>query len=59
MILKDLCTELKEERRRTNELQLQFANAKSAWEIEKVELKSCVAQVSKAGDMPSATCPVM
>uniref|UniRef100_UPI00398F7676 microtubule cross-linking factor 2 isoform X2 n=1 Tax=Pristiophorus japonicus TaxID=55135 RepID=UPI00398F7676 len=58
MILKDLCTELKEERRRTNELQLQFANAKSAWEIEKVELKSLVAQLEgRAGKLASEKAP--
>ncbi|XP_067856513.1 microtubule cross-linking factor 2 [Heptranchias perlo] len=58
MILKDLCTELKEERRRTNELQLQFANAKSAWEIEKVELKSRVAQLEgRAGKLASEKAP--
>ncbi|XP_078411252.1 microtubule cross-linking factor 2 isoform X4 [Cetorhinus maximus] len=58
MILKDLCTELKEERRRTNDLQLQFANAKSAWEIEKVELKSRIAQVEgRAGKMTSEKAP--
>ncbi|XP_032897200.1 protein SOGA1 isoform X2 [Amblyraja radiata] len=56
MILKDLCTELKEERRRTNELQLQFANAKSAWEIEKVELKSCVAQMLQHRNNIKETC---
>ncbi|XP_038659359.1 protein SOGA1 isoform X2 [Scyliorhinus canicula] len=58
MIVKDLCTELKEERRRTNDLQLQFANAKSTWEIEKVELKSCIAQLEgKAGKMTSEKAP--
>ncbi|XP_059836687.1 protein SOGA1 [Hypanus sabinus] len=58
MILKDLCTELKEERRRTNELQLQFANAKSAWEIERVELKSRVAQLEgRAGKLASEKAP--
>ncbi|XP_069740096.1 microtubule cross-linking factor 2 isoform X2 [Narcine bancroftii] len=58
LILKDLCTELKEERRRTNELQLQFANAKSAWEIEKVELKSRFAQLEgRAGKLASEKTP--
>ncbi|XP_072412907.1 microtubule cross-linking factor 2-like isoform X2 [Chiloscyllium punctatum] len=58
MILKDLCTELKEERRRTNDLQHEFANAKSAWEIEKVELKSRVAQLEgRAGKMTSEKTP--
>ncbi|XP_067904485.1 microtubule cross-linking factor 2 [Heterodontus francisci] len=58
MILKDLCTELKEERRRTNDLQLQFANAKSAWEIEKVELKSRIAQLEgRASKMASEKAP--
>ncbi|XP_078275294.1 microtubule cross-linking factor 2 isoform X2 [Rhinoraja longicauda] len=56
MILKDLCTELKEERRRTNDLQLQFATAKSAWEIEKVELKSCVAQMLQHRNNIKETC---
>ncbi|XP_048406161.2 protein SOGA1 isoform X2 [Stegostoma tigrinum] len=58
MILKDLCTELKEERRRTNDLQHQFANAKSAWEIEKVELKSRIAQLEgRACKMTSEKTP--
>ncbi|XP_043566487.1 protein SOGA1 isoform X1 [Chiloscyllium plagiosum] len=58
MILKDLCTELKEERRRTNDLQHEFANAKSAWEIEKVELKSRIAQLEgRAGKMTSEKTP--
>ncbi|XP_018090767.1 protein SOGA1 isoform X2 [Xenopus laevis] len=37
--LKDLCNELQEERRGMNELQQQFAKAKAAWEMEKMELK--------------------
>ncbi|KAM5134990.1 microtubule cross-linking factor 2 isoform 2-T2 [Mantella aurantiaca] len=38
-ILKDLCSELQEERRGMNELQQQFARAKAAWEMERTELK--------------------
>ncbi|XP_018093959.1 protein SOGA1 isoform X2 [Xenopus laevis] len=38
-ILKDLCNELQEERRGMNELQQQFAKAKAAWEMEKMEFK--------------------
>ncbi|KAM4622554.1 microtubule cross-linking factor 2 [Discoglossus pictus] len=38
-ILKELCRELQEERRLMNELQQQFAKAKSAWEMERTELK--------------------
>nr|XP_014342251.1 PREDICTED: protein SOGA1 [Latimeria chalumnae] len=50
LILKDLCTDLREESRGMNELQQQFAKAKSAWEIEKTELKCQIAQLeSKVG----------
>ncbi|XP_053553168.1 protein SOGA1 [Bombina bombina] len=38
-ILKDFCNQLQEERRGMNELQQQFAKAKSAWEMERTELK--------------------
>ncbi|XP_063816204.1 microtubule cross-linking factor 2 isoform X2 [Pseudophryne corroboree] len=38
-ILKDLCSELQEERRGMNELQQQFAKAKAAWEMERTEPK--------------------
>ncbi|KAE8576754.1 hypothetical protein XENTR_v10004307 [Xenopus tropicalis] len=37
--LKDLCNELQEERRGMNELQQQFAKAKAAWEMERMEFK--------------------
>ncbi|KAG8446235.1 hypothetical protein GDO86_013906 [Hymenochirus boettgeri] len=37
--LKDLCSELQEERRGMNELQQQFAKAKASWEMEKMEFK--------------------
>ncbi|KAH1182314.1 protein SOGA1 isoform X1 [Mauremys mutica] len=50
VILKELCTELREERRGMNELQLQFAKAKAAWEVERTELKCHIAQLeSKVG----------
>uniref|UniRef100_A0A8C4Y789 Microtubule crosslinking factor 2 n=1 Tax=Gopherus evgoodei TaxID=1825980 RepID=A0A8C4Y789_9SAUR len=50
VILKELCTELREERRGMNELQQQFAKAKAAWEIERTELKCHIAQLeSKVG----------
>ncbi|XP_056667827.1 protein SOGA1 isoform X2 [Monodelphis domestica] len=45
IILKELCRELREERRGMNELQQQFAKAKSAWEMEKTELKCHLAQL--------------
>uniref|UniRef100_A0A4W3J9N9 Microtubule crosslinking factor 2 n=1 Tax=Callorhinchus milii TaxID=7868 RepID=A0A4W3J9N9_CALMI len=58
-ILKELCRELTEERRRSKELQLQFANAKSAWEIEKAELKCRTAQLldGRTGKLPSDKVP--
>lgn len=43
--LKELCTELREERRGMNELQQQFAKAKATWEMERTELKCLIAQV--------------
>ncbi|XP_077688043.1 microtubule cross-linking factor 2 isoform X1 [Eretmochelys imbricata] len=50
VILKELCTELREERQGMNELQQQFAKAKAAWEVERTELKCHVAQLeSKVG----------
>ncbi|XP_053102022.1 protein SOGA1 isoform X2 [Hemicordylus capensis] len=50
VILKELCTELREERRGINELQQQFAKAKAAWEMERTELKCLITQLeSKAG----------
>uniref|UniRef100_A0A8C3KC15 Suppressor of glucose, autophagy associated 1 n=1 Tax=Calidris pygmaea TaxID=425635 RepID=A0A8C3KC15_9CHAR len=48
--LKELCTELREERRGASELQQQFTKAKAAWEMERAELKCHIAQLeSKAG----------
>uniref|UniRef100_A0A8B9I9X0 Microtubule crosslinking factor 2 n=1 Tax=Anser brachyrhynchus TaxID=132585 RepID=A0A8B9I9X0_9AVES len=48
--LKELCTELREERRGAGELQQQFTKAKAAWEMERAELKCHVAQLeAKAG----------
>ncbi|XP_073166040.1 microtubule cross-linking factor 2 isoform X5 [Lepidochelys kempii] len=50
VILKELCTELREERQGMNELQQQFAKAKAAWEVERTELKCHIAQLeSKVG----------
>ncbi|NWR62387.1 SOGA1 protein, partial [Bucorvus abyssinicus] len=50
VILKELCTELQEERRGASELQQQFTKAKAAWEMERAELKCHIAQLeSKAG----------
>uniref|UniRef100_A0A8C6ZK54 SOGA1 protein n=1 Tax=Nothoprocta perdicaria TaxID=30464 RepID=A0A8C6ZK54_NOTPE len=50
VVLKELCTELREERRGAHELQQQFTKAKAAWEMERAELKCHVAQLeSKAG----------
>ncbi|NXC38570.1 SOGA1 protein, partial [Penelope pileata] len=43
--LKELCTELREERRGAGELQQQFTKAKAAWEMERAELKCHIAQV--------------
>uniref|UniRef100_U3I2T2 Uncharacterized protein n=1 Tax=Anas platyrhynchos platyrhynchos TaxID=8840 RepID=U3I2T2_ANAPP len=48
--LKELCTELREERRGAGELQQQFTKAKAAWEMERAELKCHIAQLeAKAG----------
>ncbi|NWZ37563.1 SOGA1 protein, partial [Brachypodius atriceps] len=48
--LKELCTELREERRGASELQQQFTKAKAAWEMERAELKCHIAQLElKAG----------
>ncbi|XP_067410615.1 microtubule cross-linking factor 2 isoform X2 [Emydura macquarii macquarii] len=50
VMLKELCTELREERQGMNELQQQFAKAKAAWEMERTELKCHIAQLeSKVG----------
>nr|XP_060628355.1 protein SOGA1 [Anolis sagrei ordinatus] len=50
VILKELCTELREERRGMNELQQQFAKAKATWEMERTELKCLITQLeSKTG----------
>ncbi|XP_040543924.2 protein SOGA1 isoform X4 [Gallus gallus] len=43
--LKELCTELREERRGAGELQQQFTKAKAAWEMERAELKCHIAQL--------------
>ncbi|NXW46143.1 SOGA1 protein, partial [Nyctiprogne leucopyga] len=48
--LKELCTELREERRGASELQQQFTKAKAAWEMERAELKCHITQLeSKTG----------
>lgn len=47
--LKELCTELREERRGAGELQQQFTKAKAAWEMERAELKCHIAQVGAWG----------
>lgn len=47
--LKELCTELREERRGASELQQQFTKAKAAWEMERAELKCHIAQVGALG----------
>ncbi|XP_059589316.1 protein SOGA1 isoform X3 [Alligator mississippiensis] len=59
VILKELCTELREERQGMNELQQQFAKAKAAWEMERTELKCHITQLeSKAGKgVPERTLP--
>ncbi|KAJ6661018.1 hypothetical protein lerEdw1_016819, partial [Lerista edwardsae] len=50
VVLKELCTELCEERRGTNELQQQFVKGKATWEMERIELKCLITQLeSKAG----------
>ncbi|XP_026539780.1 protein SOGA1 isoform X1 [Notechis scutatus] len=54
VILKELCTELQEERRGMNELQQQFAKAKATWEMERTELKSLITQLeTKTGKGPA------
>lgn len=57
--LKELCTELREERRGAGELQQQFTKAKAAWEMERAELKCHIAQVGAAGggDVGLGGCP--
>lgn len=47
VVLKELCTELREERRGTNELQQQFAKGKATWEMERIELKCLITQVRR------------
>uniref|UniRef100_W5MEB1 Microtubule crosslinking factor 2 n=1 Tax=Lepisosteus oculatus TaxID=7918 RepID=W5MEB1_LEPOC len=48
--LRDLSTELQEERRGSEELTQQFAKAKAAWEVERSELKCHITQLEcKAG----------
>lgn len=47
--LKELCTELREERRGAGELQQQFTKAKAAWEMERAELKCHITQVGAWG----------
>ncbi|XP_043946120.1 protein SOGA1 isoform X2 [Protopterus annectens] len=50
LILKELCKEFTDERRGMKELQQQFAKAKSAWEMDKLEMKCLLAQLeSKTG----------
>ncbi|XP_066480195.1 microtubule cross-linking factor 2 isoform X1 [Tiliqua scincoides] len=50
VVLKELCTELREERRGMNELQQQFAKGKATWEMERIELNCLIAQLElKAG----------
>lgn len=65
--LKELCTELREERRGASELQQQFTKAKAAWEMERAELKCHIAQVGAlgrqsfpmaAGGLGACPCPV-
>uniref|UniRef100_A0A8C6X845 Microtubule crosslinking factor 2 n=1 Tax=Naja naja TaxID=35670 RepID=A0A8C6X845_NAJNA len=54
VILKELCRELREERRGMNELQQQFAKAKATWEMERTELKSLITQLeTKSGKGPA------
>lgn len=52
--LKELCTELREERRGASELQQQFTKAKAAWEMERAELKCHIAQVGAPGTLWAA-----
>ncbi|XP_048351993.1 protein SOGA1 isoform X2 [Sphaerodactylus townsendi] len=49
VILKELCTELREERRGMNELQQQFVKAKATWEMERTELKCLITQLESKG----------
>lgn len=49
MTLKELCTELREERHGASELQQQFTKAKAAWEMERAELKCHITQVGAPG----------
>lgn len=46
MALQDLSAELREERQSSQELTQQFARAKASWEVERMELKSIIIQVS-------------
>nr|XP_056701170.1 protein SOGA1 isoform X2 [Euleptes europaea] len=49
VILKELCTELREERRGMNELQQQFVKAKATWEMERTEHKCLITQLESKG----------
>lgn len=49
VVLKELCRELRDERKALGELQLQFAKANSAWAIEKIEFKYQTAQQMDCG----------
>ncbi|XP_077191365.1 microtubule cross-linking factor 2 isoform X2 [Paroedura picta] len=49
VILKELCTELREERSGMNELQQQFVKAKATWEMERTELKCLITQLESKG----------
>lgn len=47
--LQDLNAELREERQSSQELTQQFARAKASWEVEWMELKSIITQVTVCG----------
>lgn len=55
--LKELCTELREERRGASELQQQFTKAKASWEMERAELKCHIAQVGAPGTPRASGAP--
>ena len=57
MTLKELCTELREERRGASELQQQFTKAEAAWEMERAELKCHIAQVGAPGTLQAGGAP--
>uniref|UniRef100_A0A8C4S9R8 Microtubule crosslinking factor 2 n=1 Tax=Erpetoichthys calabaricus TaxID=27687 RepID=A0A8C4S9R8_ERPCA len=51
--VRDMCMELQEERRSSQELTQQFAKAKAAWEVERTELKCSISQLDCKASKPN------